>query len=1031
MSKFCHLHVHTSYSILDGAGKIEDYVKRAKKLKMKALAITDHGNMAGVIDFYEKCKKEDIIPIIGTEAYFVNDITAKERSAYHIVLLAKNNKGFKNLLKLAKIACTEGFHYSARIDWAALKKHSEGLICLTACFKGLVSHHIIKEEHDKAEENLLRLSDMFGEDLYVETMPLDYEDQKFANRYLLSLATKHGIECVLTNDVHYVEDGDEEVQEVLVKIQRPDFDFNEKGLFLKSEEDMWETYTEGKHDKYYSLRKYKKALENTGRVAEKCKGLELKIGEHHLPKYDYKGDKIMLFKGLIAKGVQEKLKGKVKNIKEYKNRIKYEYKVIKEAGFIDYILIVYDILKWAREQKIFVGIGRGSVGGSLVAYLLGIHKVDPIEYDLLFERFINPVRCREGGQLPDIDTDFESEGRELVKQYIIDKYGADNVCNIGSYQRLKLKGAIKDITRIKKIGDYKEINDITKRIVGDTNTQTPHEILVDSCEKDKVLEEWVDDNKKVIDLAIRADSQIRGNTIHPAGMIIAPSDLSDWVPLQSQKTKGGERIITSQWEDTAVEKIGLLKLDVLGLKQSSVFKRIVDDIGLGDHENYDSFMDDIPLDDTKVFKMFAKGDTLGVFQCQGEGLTQLLRDMRVDNMEDIIASIALYRPGPLESEFHIKYCKRKEGSEDVEYDHADLEPALRKTYGIYVYQEQIMQGVQILGGFNAAEADIVRNAIGKKKQDVLPKYKKQFVDHASSKLGSVEEAEEIWDAWAAYSKYCFNKSHAAVYGVTAYYCNYFKKYYPAQFWAANISYADDGEKYSYRERAERSGIKFINPSVNIGKGEAYVSKKGKIVWGLNLIKGVGEKASESVMEAQPYESVKDFFKRVNKRKVNKKVMNNLILAGAFRKFGAKDEVLEQYYKLRKESLPKEFRGLSCKDWIKLEYGVLNFIPKPLKNIFDDFSDFIMTKAEYEKEDYNRPVTVGGIVSAIRNHRAANGDMAFIEIIDKNEKYNITMMADTWSGQKVEMWDIIEVMGVKQQYNGRESILASGVEIIED
>ena len=910
MKPFVHLHVHTEYSLLDGAARIQKLVKLCKEYNMPACAMTDHGNMYGTLHFLNACKKAGIKPIFGTEFYVADDLTVKsgKQKLSHLIILAKNNTGYANMCKLHSLAFREGFYYKPRIDYPTLEKYHEGLICLSACLAGDIPKLILQEQFEKAEELVLWFKRVFGEDFYLELQHNGIADQEIVNEKLREYSKKFGIKTVATNDVHYLYKEDAEMQDVLMcvamqkTVDDPDrLKFPTDELYLKTYDQMLE-----------GLPNDEDALATTLEIADKCEvTFDYGNNHYHFPHYVPEGgynEKIgstpkeyML--NIIDAGIKKRYGDYTDEIRE---RLKTELGVIENAGFIEYFLIVWDYINEARKMGISVGPGRGSGAGSLVAYAMGITNIDPLKFELFFERFLNPERV----SAPDFDVDFQDDRRDEVIDYVGRKYGSDRVVHIIAFGSMKAKNAIKDVGRALRI-PYSVCDKITKNIPaypnpilpkvfgfyhpkeGDKDYGTNYAIpeLVDMYNNDPQI-------KKMVDIAIKVENQPRQTTTHPCGVIIGADTLDKYVPL----SRNGDDI-TTQFEGADMEKLGHLKMDFLGLR---TLTQITNAIALIEKNHGVKInFDDCKYDDPNVFKLISSGNTEGVFQLESGGFQRFLKDLQPTCIEDIVAAVALYRPGPMDS--IPKYVHNKHHPEDTTYDHPILEPILKVTYGCIVYQEQVMKICQAMAGFSLGQADNIRRAMGKKHMDEMLAWKEAFLhgreaftdDHgkfnpkiigALNNGVSEEIANKIWNEMEGFASYAFNKSHAAAYAVVIYQTGYLKYYYPLEFLTAILnSFITNSDKLKYYlSYAKRDNISILPPDINLS--ETYFTTEGNSIrFGLASLKGVGIGVmNELVAERErggKFKDFSDFVNRADSQALNKRCVESLIKAGAFDSFG--------------------------------------------------------------------------------------------------------------------------------------------------
>ena len=878
-SEFAHLHVHTEFSLLDGAARIKDLVARAKELGMKHLAITDHGVMYGTIDFYKECKKQGIKPIIGCEVYLAPG-SRKERQEvngtkyYHLILLAENQTGYKNLVKLVSLANIEGMYYKPRVDKELLRQYHEGIICLSACIAGDVPQALIQNNKEKADRLVREYVDIFGKDNYfLEIQNHGLPEERTANAGLIELAEKYGLGLAATNDSHYVRREDSEFHDILLCIQMsktvddPDrMRFNSDDYYLKSPEEMAALFPE-----------YPEALSNTVKIAERCQ-VDFEFGHIQLPYYPipeaYKDDEAYL-RALCEKALPSRY---AEVTEEVSQRLEYELSIIHRMGYDSYFLIVWDFINHSREQGISVGPGRGSAAGSIVAYLLGITNLDPLKYDLLFERFLNPERVT----MPDIDIDFCYIRREEVIDYVKERYGYDHVAQIVTFGTMAAKGAVRDVGRALGMS-YAQVDAIAKLIPNELK-MTLDKAMKASTEFRHIYESS-EEARRLIDFARKVEGLPRHSSTHAAGVVIAKHPLTDYLPVSVS-----EGTLVTEFDKDHVEELGLLKMDFLGLRTLTVISDTLNNIKATRGETVD--INAIPLEDELTSKMLCEGRTGAVFQMESSGMTNLVKDLAPKNFADLIPTVALYRPGPLGSGMVDDFIGGRHGRKEVTYMHPLLEPILKETFGVVLYQEQVMQIVQVLAGFSLGQADLLRRAMGKKKHEILMAQKENFLKGCAENHIDAELANTIFDLLTHFADYGFNKSHSAAYALVAWQTAYLKAHYPAEFMAAMLtSVMDNANKVPvYIELAHRMGIKILPPDINASDIMFGVDKKD-IRFGLAAVRNVGENAIKAIMTARrqdgPFTSLLDFCTRIDMTTVNKRVIESLIKCGAFDSLGAK------------------------------------------------------------------------------------------------------------------------------------------------
>ena len=876
--EFTHLHVHTEYSLLDGSNKIKEYVARVKELGMDSAAITDHGVMYGVIDFYRAAREAGINPILGCEVYvapgsrFDREVGSGDDRYYHLVLLAENNQGYSNLMKIVSKAFVEGFYYKPRVDLELLEKYHEGIIALSACLAGEVARYLARGMYEDAKIVALRYQDIFGKgNFFLELQDHGIPEQQTVNQQLLRMHRETGIDLVATNDVHYTMAEDAEPHDVLLCLQTQKKLSDENRMryeggqyYVKSPEEMARLFP-------YAL----EALENTHKIAERCH-VEIEFGVTKLPKYDVPDGLTSweYLNKLCYEGLEQRYHPVTE---ELKKRLDYELSTIKNMGYVDYFLIVWDFIKYARDNDIMVGPGRGSAAGSLVAYTLGITQLDPIRYDLLFERFLNPERV----SMPDIDVDFCFERRQEVIDYVRRKYGDDCVVQIVTFGTLAARGVIRDVGRVLDM-PYAQVDTIAKMIPQELNI-TIDKALGMNPELRKAYEEQ-DDIHRLIDLAKRLEGLPRHTSMHAAGVVISQKDVSEYVPL----SRAQDGSIVTQFTMTTLEELGLLKMDFLGLRTLTVIQNAVKMVEKSTGMLLD--MQEIDYNDKKVLDSLGTGRTDGVFQLESAGMKSFMKELKPQSLEDVIAGISLYRPGPMD--FIPQYIRGKNRPDTIRYDCPQMEPILKPTYGCIVYQEQVMQIVRELAGYTLGRSDLVRRAMSKKKASVMAKERQNFV-YGNAEEGvpgciangiSEEIANKIYDEMTDFAKYAFNKSHAAAYAVVSYQTAYLKYYYPVEFMAALMTSVVEmpNKVAEYISVCRQMGIRILPPDINHGV-YGFSVDNGAIRYALSAIKSIGRPVIEGIVrereEHGEYTSLKTFIER-NIDQINKRVVENLIKAGA-------------------------------------------------------------------------------------------------------------------------------------------------------
>ena len=877
---FAHLHVHTEYSLLDGSNKIKEYVARVKELGMTSAAITDHGVMYGVIDFYKEAKKAGINPIIGCEVYvapgsrFDRETTGGDDRYYHLVLLAENNTGYSNLMKIVSKGFVEGFYYKPRVDKEVLREYHEGIIALSACLAGEIQRYLVRGLYDEAKQAAFEYQDIFGQgNFFLELQDHGLPEQANVNQRLIHMSKETGIELVATNDVHYTYADDEKSHDILLCIQTGKKLTDENRMryeggqyYVKSTEEMAALFP-------YALN----ALENTGKIAARC-NVEIEFGNTKLPKFDVPDGmtSVEYLRKLCNEGLVRRYPD---NYEELKTRLEYELGVIEQMGYVDYFLIVWDFIRFSKENGIMVGPGRGSAAGSIVSYCLGITNIDPLKYNLLFERFLNPERV----SMPDIDIDFCYERRQEVIDYVVKKYGKDRVVQIVTFGTLAARGVIRDVGRVMDI-PYARVDTIAKMIPNELG------ITIDKAlEKNHELRSIYnsdDEIKELIDMSKRLEGLPRHTSMHAAGVVISQKSVDEYVPL----SRASDGSITTQFTMTTLEELGLLKMDFLGLRTLTVIRDALDNIKKA--RNIDIDIDNIDYNDKKVLDYIGSGKTEGIFQLESAGMKAFMRELMPQSLEDIIAGISLYRPGPMD--FIPSYIKGKNDASKIHYDCPQLESILSPTYGCIVYQEQVMQIVRDLAGYTMGRSDLVRRAMAKKKADVMQTERMNFV-YGNEKEGvkgcianGIDEkiGNKIYDDMIDFAKYAFNKSHAAAYAIVSYQTAYLKFYYPVEYMAALMtSVIDNTSKVaSYILHCKQMGIEILPPDINYCERRFSV-KNNAISFALSAVKGVGGSVIDSIVEERErnghFRSLKDFIERMADSDVNKRLIENMIKVGAF------------------------------------------------------------------------------------------------------------------------------------------------------
>ncbi|QRN85859.1 DNA polymerase III subunit alpha [Clostridia bacterium] len=1022
-SGFVHLHNHTGYSLLDGAARIPDMVKRAKELKMDALAITDHGVMYGVVDFYKECKKQGINPIVGCEVYVAKNSRLDKRprideERYHLVLLCKNMVGYKNLVKLVSASHTEGFYYKPRIDFELLEEHHEGLIATSACIAGEIPSKILDGDLAGAKDIAIQYKALFGEDFFIELQDHGMRQEKEANLHLIAIANELDIPLICANDAHYVVREDAKSHDALLCIQTGktigDEDrmrFEGEEFYLKSQEEMESLFSH-----------VPEALENTVRISERCK-LEFEFGKLYLPKYEVpEGYTLNTYlHELCRQGVEKRL-GEM--TEEIQKRLDYELSVIEKMDYPGYFLIVWDMINFARSNGIYVGPGRGSAAGSLVAYVLFITDINPLQYNLLFERFLNPERV----SMPDIDTDFCYERRGEVIEYLIKKYGEEHVAQIVTFGTLSARTAIRDIGRVLDL-PLPLVDKVAKMIPGELNIT-----LDKALEMNPELRRIMDEQEEIahlIQIARKLEGLPRHSSTHAAGLVIAPGPVDDYIPI----LKGQGDIRATQYNMTTVEEMGLLKMDLLGLRTLTVIGKTINNIQTTQGTCLD--LDQIPLDDPETYQLLGRGDTTSIFQLESAGMQNILKSLKPEVFEDIVALVALYRPGPLGSGMVDDFVDGKHGKIKTTYLHPLLEPILQDTYGVILYQEQVMRIASDMAGFTLGEADLLRRAMGKKKKKIIEEQKNHFISGAKKQGVSEKVAEKVYERMAHFAGYGFNKSHSAAYALISYRTAYLKAHYPKEFMAAMLtSIMQNTDKVTlYIEECKKMDIKILPPDINESYADFTPVTKG-IRFGIAAVKNVGRGAIESIVEARqdgPFTTLDDFCERTDLRHVNKRVVEGLALCGALDSFGLfRSQIVQMLPKafdraekrrddidsgqvslfdspgieLEEHTPVPPIKEYPQRELLDMEKNALGFYIsghplEPYRNLFEDKR--IRSLASIDEKDDGEMIIVCGMVSKIkRSVTKKNENMAYVTIEDLYKSIDVLVFPRLYAEMGVQL-----------------------------
>ncbi|MGZ4383077.1 MAG: DNA polymerase III subunit alpha [Gaiellaceae bacterium] len=1033
---FVHLHVHSEYSILDGACRVPALAARAAELEMPAVALTDHGSLAGAVELYRETRKQGVRPLLGCEVYVCEDRRLQRKGNAHLTLLAESNEGYANLIKLSSLGYTEGYYYKPRVDWELLERHAKGIVVLSGCLSGRVCKALEENRPKDAEAELDRLVQIFGRDsIYVELQNAGLEVQARINPELVELAGRRGLPLVATGDVHYLHHADALPHEALLCIQSGDSLRNPNHWRFDSDQFYFKTPAEMALD----FPGHEAAMRRTLEIAERC-AVEIELGVIRLPSFPTPEgrDAFEYLVELCEQGLRRRY-GTVTG--ELEDRLRFELKTIREMGFADYFLIVSDFVGFAKQNGIGVGPGRGSAAGSLVAYSLEITDIDPIRYDLLFERFLNPGRK----SMPDIDIDFSVEGRERVINYVAEKYGRDRVAQIITFGTMAARAAVRDAGRVLEV-PYGSVDRIAKLI-----PEGPGQSLDDCLKLGQELRQAYDADplaKEIVDLAKPLEGLVRQDSIHAAGVVIGAQPLIEVVPLQQ---KGSDQELVTQFAMGDVEKLGLLKMDFLGLRNLDVIDKAVALCGGVD-------ISTIPLDDTRTYQMLAHGDSTGVFQFESSGMRDALRQVRPTVFEDVIALTALYRPGPMA--YIPVYARRKARQEQVTYADRRLEQITGPTYGICIYQEQYMEIAKTLAGFTPAEADDLRKAIGKKIHSLMASLKTKFIDGCVANEVSAQTARQLWEDMEKAQDYSFNKSHAACYALIAYRTAWLKANYPCEYMAALISSVMNTKDRVpfYVNACDEMGIEVLPPDVNSSQAD-FAVVEGKIRFGLNAVKGVGEGAARAIIAARdeggPFTSVWDYVERVDPSIVNRRVLEALVKCGALDSLGApRKAMLEQLDQIlawgqkhaadrlagqgsifdlglgevesgrgRERHQPLLPPGEHPKEeLLKLEKEVLGLYVSehPLHGIRDQIRRKTdCTLAELERRRDGEVVTVGGIVSAVRQLTTKKGEpMAFVRLDDITGGAELVVFNSVYA-QSRELCTVDRILIVKGRIDHKE------------
>lgn len=1083
-SDYVHLHNHTQYSLLDGLTRLGPLMDFVKEQGMDAVAMTDHGTLSGTIDFYKEADAKGVKPIIGIETYVAarkhtDKDPVKDKQRYHLILLAMNNTGYQNLMQLSTTANLDGYYYFPRIDHDLLEQYNEGIIALSACMGGEVGNALKEGQYEQAKDIATWYKSVFGDRYYLEIQdhghpknPLHSPEQQAINEQILKLGNELDIPVVVTCDAHYLKHEDQEAHEILLCVGTGSFLSDDKRMSLK---DFPLHVTEPAELIERWGKDHPEVITNTKTIADRC-NVSIELGKILIPKFPVpKGEdeKSYLHK-LVYAGLAWRYGGKtedeaqdlsIKQViktlpEEIATRAEYELGVIDRMGFNGYFLIIQDFINWGKDQGIVFGPGRGSAAGSIISFALKITELDPMKYDLLFERFLNPDRI----SMPDVDIDIQDTRRGEVIEYCVQKYGKERVANIVTYGRMFARNAVRDVSRVLQV-PYAEADRLAKMIPAPV--QGRHIPLEVSLEKDLDLKREYETNavaKQVLDQAMILEGTIRSHGVHAAGVVIAPDDIVQFAPLEMAQ-KG---VVTTQYSMGPVEELGLLKMDFLGLSNLTVIKnalRIVKRV-----YNVDIDINTLPLDDKKTYELFQRGDTTGVFQLESAGMKRYLKDLKPTTFEDIVAMVALYRPGPMQ--FIDSFIKRKHGEEEITYLHPGLTNSLENTYGILVYQEQFMQISKEWSGFTGGQADTLRKAVGKKKIDLMRKVKVDFVKGAIEHGGATQAiAEKFWDQLEEFANYCFNKSHAACYGLISYWTAYLKAHYPAAFMAAVMtSDFDDTDRLAIEiAECKHMGIEVLQPDVNESFVEfAVVPETNAIRFGMAAIKNVGTGAVEEILRARSegeFKDLDDFFHRVNTRVCNRKALESLMKAGAFDRFGERsyllhnlDVMLAYASRLQKERSSGQVdlfgnvleEDTNLKPQLALEPAPFTYPTReqltwerellglylsahPLEAYELILAEQTIPLSTLKAEHDGKAVSVGGAVMEMREIMTKKGQkMAFVKIADQFSELELILFPSIYQ-QTIGIWERDKIVHVKGKINAkdRDGNMTSDLKILVD
>jgi len=1059
MPKFTHLHVHSHYSLLDGLAKIDELLDYVKELGMDSVALTDHGVMYGAVEFYKKAKAKGIKPIIGCEIYVASGKMQDKQpgidnARYHMILLAKNEQGYKNLVKLVTKAHLEGFYYKPRIDEQLLQECSEGLIGMSACLQGKIPRLLLANKYEEAEALAKQYEALFGKgSFYLELQPHQkIPEQLTLNKKLIELSKKTGVPLVATNDIHYLRKEDSEAQDILMLINTG-ADINDPERLSMTQDDFSMLSPE---EMAGFFKDTPEAIENTQKIVAQC-DFNFELGKTKLPNFPVPGDKTpeQYLTELCEAGLKKRY-GAVtdeEQIKKIRERMNYELSVINKTGFAGYILIVQDFVNWAKENRIIVGPGRGSAGGSLVAYLTNTTNVDPIKHDLLFERFLNPERI----SMPDIDLDFADRRRDEVIKYVAEKYGQDHVAQIITFGTMAARAVIRDVGRALQY-TYSYCDEMAKMIpLGMDLNETLEKV-------DEFKERYENDEMatRLIDLGKKLEGVARHASTHACGVVISAKPLTDIVPLQ-MPTKSDSGVIT-QFEGHSIEDLGLLKMDFLGLKNLTIIEDTLARIYVI-HNNLKIDLDNIPYDDEKTYELLQNALTTSVFQLESDGMKRYLKELHPTTFEDITAMVALYRPGPMQ--FIPDYISRKHGNQAIEYIHPKLEPILKDTYGICIYQEQLMKIAQEVCGFTLGEADVLRKAVGKKIKELLDAQEAKFVEGAVKNGASKKVAEELWNWILPFASYGFNKSHSAAYATIAYQTAYLKSHYPVEFMASVLtSERNDVERIAFLiDECKKMDVEVLAPNINESlKNFTVVEGKNQIRFGMLAIKNVGVNIVDAIVDERktngPFKSIGGFIHRVKSKDLNKKSMEALIKAGAFDAFEERNKLLQNLEKMLEIARENNKNGnsnqigLFANSKVEINHAIKLEDAPPASNFeklgwekellglyvsshpLNDFKKLFASRTtpiiKVDATFVNKKVILGGLISSVKKIITKNGKpMLFMKLEDLTAKTEVVIFPNLLERNPVALQEnkIVFVAGRVDDRNGEIKIVADDVQEI--